>query len=281
MLDSLTVVLEAIENNEIESLESLIVSGELDVNDTVEENTLLGLAAASGNLEVVQLFLANGANVDSPSENPDVTTALMDAVHSGNFEIVQLLVNEGASVNMIRDGGNFALKIAAEIGAQEIFNYLLPLTLPELQQEVEQTLSTKLPEYEVDELTTDFIDAVRRTDIRKIRQMIRSGVNVNALDEESNTALLYACQKGKFETVQLLLKSGADPNPLGAGMTPLMAAIGSGDKSIIKMLIGAGADVNAAVQGQTVLMQANTYSSYFNPKAGKEIIQLLVEAGAQ
>jgi ankyrin repeat protein len=280
MLDSFLDILEAIQDNRIEILESLIANGGLDVNDVVDESSLLGLAAESGNLEIVQLFLDNGANVNLPSDNPDVTTALMDAVHSRSLEIVQLLVNEGANVNTIRDGGNFALKISAEIDAQEIFDYLQPLTSLELQREVEQALSQKSTKHKVNELTRDFIQSVRRTDTRRIRQMIGSEVNVNACDEEGNTALMYACQKGKFETVQLLLKSGADPNPSSAGMTPLMAAIGSGDKSIIKMLIEAGADVNASIQGQTILMQANTYSNYFNPKVGKEIIQLLVEAGA-
>lgn len=280
MADAFSSVLEAIESNDVRTLHNLINSGHLDVNDVVDESSILGLAASSGNLEVVQLFLHNGANVNLPSDNPDVTTALMDAVYGKNIKIIKLLVGAGADVNEIRDGGNFALKIAAEIEDQEIYDYLAPLTSLELQQEAEEGLLTSLHKETIDESTRMFIEAVRRTEIKKIQQAIGSGIDVNAFDENGNTALMYAAQKGKFETVQILLKAGADPNISGEGVPPLIAAIGSGDSSIVRILVKAGANVNASIQGQTALTQATIYSNYFNSKVGQEIVQILVEAGA-
>lgn len=280
MADAFSSVLEAIESNDVRTLHNLINSGHLDVNDVVDESSILGLAASSGNLEVVQLFLHNGANVNLPSDNPDVTTALMDAVYGKNIKIIKLLVGAGADVNEIRDGGNFALKIAAEIEDQEIYDYLAPLTSLELQQEAEEGLLTSFHKETIDESTRMFIEAVRRTEIKKIQQAIGSGIDVNAFDENGNTALMYAAQKGKFETVQILLKAGADPNISGEGVPPLIAAIGSGDSSIVRILVKAGANVNASIQGQTALTQATIYSNYFNSKVGQEIVQILVEAGA-
>lgn len=281
MNDILSSVLEAIEKSDIATLKDFISSGKFCVNDIVDESTMLGLATESRNVEVVQLFIEYGADVNLDSDNPDVTTALMDAVYSENLDVVRTLINAGADPNIIRDGNNFALKIASGISNQKIFEYLEQLTSLELRQKLNSHLTPDFSIGQSDNLTDLFFNSVRQTDVRKIKQAITSGVNVNTFDTDGNTALMYAAQKGKFDTVKMLLAAGADPNPLSFGLPPLMAAVGIGDVSIVKILIEAGSDVNASVQGRTVLMQAETYFTYFNQKIGKEIIDILIKSGAQ
>ena len=112
-------------------LRELILTGEVQVDSICDESTLLAEVAQTGHLETVQTMLEAGANVNLPSENPDVTTALIGAATGGNLEIVELLVEHGADVNQIR-GGTFALIVAGKEGHQDIFNYLAPLTNPKL-----------------------------------------------------------------------------------------------------------------------------------------------------
>lgn len=139
--DPLDIVLDAIEAGNVEKLRELILSGQLNVNDIVDEISIFGLAAKSGRLEIVQMMLEYGADVNLPSRKSDVWTALMSAAEGGNLEIVKLLVEIGANVNEIRDGGNCALMVAGRASHQDIFDYLAPLTNPDLRQNVTKELS--------------------------------------------------------------------------------------------------------------------------------------------
>ena len=74
----------------------------------------------------------------------------------------------------------------------------------------------------------------------------KSGINVNAVDEQGFAPLHYACQRGYRDIVKLLLEKEADVNQISNGsVTPLHSAVGSGNKEVIKLLIDAGADINA------------------------------------
>ena len=73
-----------------------------------------------------------------------------------------------------------------------------------------------------------------------------------------NEDLMKATLKGSSSSVIQLLKSGADVNAKNnEGVTPLMVASGTGNKTILDILLSAGADVNATSNdGVTALMLA-------------------------
>ena len=72
-------------------------------------------------------------------------TPLMFAVDLPSMEMVKVLVEAGADVNYrASDPEEFALSIAAYGGDIEIFNYLEPLTSPELQEIARKILKDKL-----------------------------------------------------------------------------------------------------------------------------------------
>ena len=54
-------------------------------------------AAFTGRMEVVELLIANGANVNA--KDKDGGTPLLHATLSGHREIVELLISKGADVN--------------------------------------------------------------------------------------------------------------------------------------------------------------------------------------
>lgn len=64
----------------------------------------LHYAAIKGNLEIVQLLVQNGGDVNSKTKNGGVTV-LMRACIGGNLEICRYLVKKGALVNCVDNDG--------------------------------------------------------------------------------------------------------------------------------------------------------------------------------
>ncbi len=71
----------------------------------------------------------------------------------------------------------------------------------------------------------NLIDAVENNDIRLVQKLLDSGVDINIISNDGDTALNYASVNGNLEIVRLLLKNRADPNIQNDfGWTALMIA---------------------------------------------------------
>ena len=79
-------------------------------------------------------------------------------------------------------------------------------------------------------------------------------LTVRAQDE---TPLTYSIRLSSTAAVDILLRSGADPNiPNSKGITPISAAAHKGCCDIMRLLIRGGADVNRVnPSGSTALIQ--------------------------
>ncbi len=96
------------------------------VNAYAEDGfTALGLAAFFGHLEVAQILLSRGAEVNQPARNGIGATPLHSAAAGQHLAICELLVEAGADVNAREEGGFTALHIAADNGQVELVHYLL------------------------------------------------------------------------------------------------------------------------------------------------------------
>ena len=66
----------------------------------------------------------------------------------------------------------------------------------------------------------------------------KGGIDINKRDQEGNTALYYACQKGYRDIVALLLDNDADASCINnRSESPLHAAARSGNKEILGKLL--------------------------------------------
>ncbi|MFH1672869.1 MAG: ankyrin repeat domain-containing protein [Pseudomonadota bacterium] len=125
--------------------------------------------------------------------------------------------------------------------------------------------------------THQLIQASEKGNIDLLRELLNTGVDVNARSEEGATALILAAFAGHGDICRLLIDQEIDINATDKnGFTALMTACEAqvADKDLVALLIEKGADVNAAsAGGSTALLSA--------AKTGNgEIVELLLSTSA-
>ncbi len=92
--------------------------------------------------------------------------------------------------------------------------------------------------------------AVIRGDVETARQLLRSGVDVNARDRHGQTALMLAAHRGYREMVEALVEGGADLNLTAKyNLSALMLAVTAGHVGVARLLVRAGADLRVRGSG--------------------------------
>jgi uncharacterized protein len=162
-------------------------------------------------LDLIQALLAHGANVNAQLKKQQPyrskvdrgadtmlgtgATPLLRAAKAGDTEVVKVLLAKGADVKLTTKFGMTPVMAAAGLGTKE-----------------EDTTGRKKTEAEA---------------IASINLCLDAGADVNALDNQGDTALHGAAQKGYDEVVQFLVDHGAKLDVKDKrGRTPLDAAMG-------------------------------------------------------
>jgi len=102
--------------------------------------------------------------------------------------------------------------------------------------------------------------------------LARPGIDVNALNEAGESALMMAALKGDLSGAQLLLERGAKVNQ--PGWSPLHYAATGREPKLVQLLLDRGAEIDAASpNGSTPLMMAAQYGS-------EDSVRLLLARGA-
>jgi ankyrin repeat protein len=108
-----------------------------------------------------------------------------------------------------------------------------------------------------------------------VKDILDSGVDVNALGSYYGNALYAAAYSGNEAVVRLLIASGADVNAQGSKYgNALQAAASKGNEAVVGLLVASGADVNA---------QGGKYGNALYAAASKgseAVVRLLVDSGA-
>jgi uncharacterized protein len=120
-------------------------------------------------------------------------------------------------------------------------------------------------------------EAAMKGDRDAVRQLLKSGADVNASQGDGMTALHWAAYKDDVEMAETLLYAGAKAAATLRinGMTPLFFASQNGNAKMTELLLKAGSDPNAALRtGATPLMYA--------ARAGNAAtIKVLLDGGAK
>ncbi len=238
--------------------------------------TPLLYAARDGKLEVAQVLLAAGAELEQTEAN-DLTPLLM-ALINGQVELANFLLDHGAQVNVADFYGRTPLFAAVEYRNLDMDNNDNPNpTHNGVDREAFVPLITRLLEAGAD------VDA-RTREYPPSRRWIHVRNDISWVDMTGQTPFVRAAFSGDLTSMQLLLEHGADPAiTTYIGSSALMAAAGINWRegqsftespaallAAVKLCIEQGLDVNATnSMGLTALLGAVNRGS-------NDIVELLV-----
>lgn len=118
------------------------------------------------------------------------------------------------------------------------------------------------------------LEAAGKGDVVRIKELLSSSAQVNAVDTWGNTPLLNAAREGQVESARMLLDAGAEVDGRGGAMTPLAAAALRGHTILVRLLIRKGARVDVIGEnGLTAIMNAVKLNQL-------EVARVLLEDGA-
>jgi len=191
-------------------------------------------------MEGIKNLIARGVN----SIDDDGYTPLMYASQYGYTELVKDLIFMGAQVNAESYDGNTALTIA---------------TLKEHKWVIEALIDGGATAIASSSLRDAMATYKGRNDIEKIRELLLK--DINEVDDDGYTSLMYASQYGYTELVKVLIAEGVKLNIKdNDGNTALMRAVKSGYIDVVKALIEAKAKINLKNNdGNTALILAAGY----------------------
>ncbi|KAF6819564.1 multiple ankyrin repeats single kh domain-containing protein [Colletotrichum sojae] len=209
----------------------LLESFGVDPNATGEEfGTALTAAAYDGTLDIVNLLLDKGADINSPDG-----WALQAAAAEGHYDVVKELIDRGADINSFAENENFpqgtALQAACESGKVEIVTLL-----------IEQGAS---PDLGAGEDTCPIMAAATRGEQTILELLVNAKAEVNVFGGwDNSTVLIRAVVNLPVEALQVLLDAGADINLEDSdGDAPLIVAAREGDADCVRFLLDHGADI--------------------------------------
>jgi len=273
----------AVNVNSPELVSLLLSHGAVATAALDDGTTALHCACQTGDgCDVATILLQHAASLlcGTRENNAGITgiTALHDATEFADLMTVRVLLKHKIDVDAVTSTGITALHLAAKLGYADIVTELLlhgakvdmlasdakGSSVSPLHYAVENNhlaVVTSLLDAGVNanvgrsysglERVTCLHIAATRQNVEMIRQLLAvPGIDVNACDNDSATALHVAARGGFSDVTELLLQHGVDVNigmtsGQSSNQTALHCAVRYRHVELARMLLAAGADVNA------------------------------------
>ena len=210
------------------------------------------------NVEIVDMLLKHGADLNVSSRGRDSDLPLLVAAGNNNSEVAELLLRRGANIDVTDSDGNTALHRAIKSGFRS----------SRYSQEVAASNNSK----------------------SVINVLLEKKANVNIANGSGQTPLSAACHAQNVEIVDMLLKRGADPNlrafcdVSSEHEFPLLVAANNDESKVVELLLKHGANINVTdKKGNTALHHAIKHQSPQYPHSllassdVKSVIDVLLE----
>lgn len=163
--DDQSTLLHIAARNDLVNIAELLIKKGINVDATDQDGwNPLHFAAASGSIGVVEILIANGANVNTADQNG--CTPLHCAAHNANKEIVELLLDTGANVDAVSQAKSTALHHAV---------------------------------------------SAENCQVEIVEAILKKEADVDMTDKYGRTPLCWAIRNGYSEIARILLKYNADP----------------------------------------------------------------------
>jgi len=178
--------------------------------------TPLFVAAENENLSLAEMLIKHGANASFVSSTWKETPVQM-MIDKKNIFMLAILINNGAPVTVETDFEKTPVAMAIEAG----FPYLKYLL-----QASDLLLDSK------DKNENSFLHyaVLENNDSRIIEELVKAGLDIEAVNSEGKTALHIAALKNNIECLKTLISLGAQINPLdNEGNTPFMVSKGESE----------------------------------------------------
>ncbi|KAL9040452.1 MAG: hypothetical protein Q9180_001899 [Flavoplaca navasiana] len=168
------------------------------------ESTALYLACRSGSLDMVQLLLDAGANVDA--QGGPLGTALHAACFDNYGSVVRLLLQRGASINT--PNGKYQSALQAAAASQDPSKQVIDVLL-EAGADVNFQGGKYNTALQAAACGGDSLPRRKEQHLRVAQRLLSKGANVDLIGGRYGTALRAAARCTWIELVDILLKHGA------------------------------------------------------------------------
>ena len=210
----------------------------------------LMIAAAAGDTESIDLFMAAGVPIDATDKAGN--TALIKAASAGHTQTVEKILGIGADPRHQNDSGRDALIAASAKGFDGVARMLVSRGADVTIRDSEGWSALSVAAYNghaeavslpsstaaAEELDDALLVASFSGDSEVINTLLSQGANINARSPENKTPLMISAENGKLDAVRILLQNQANPYATdGNQMTAANLAKQSGFEEIESLIL--------------------------------------------
>jgi ankyrin repeat protein len=236
-----SVITQAVRKGDVAAVRALVKTPAAANAADADGTTALHWAADRDDLAIAEMLVRAGANVKAV--NRYGVTPMYSAAMNGDAAMVALLLKAGADVNVALIEGETPLMTAARTGKAGAVKVLL-----------ENGANVDAKEKWKDQ--TALMWAAHEGNVETIKLLIAAGAKLDARSIFGWTPLLFAARQGQSEAIKALVAAGANINEkLPDGTSALVTTVQGLNYETADVMLDLGADPNADAQGWTALHQ--------------------------